>query len=110
MESIISCKTNKLGDHNFYIKHAGKEYFLFSQKYHRGVNIHFSRGVSIHNALNISTAKGDRCVIKTMSKMKPYIKYIEKEYDIKILKSTIEKGLINKKRDSYKYSNEYYEY
>ena len=110
MESIISCKKNKLGGHNFYIKHGGKEYFLFSQEYHKGVNNHFSRGVSLQNALNISTAKGDHCVIKTISKMKPYIRYIEKEYDIKILKKTIEKGLINKKRDSYKRFNECYAY
>ena len=110
MESIISCKTNKLGDHNFYSKHAGKEYYLFSQEYHREENIHFLRDVSMQNALNISIAKGNHCVIKTMSKMKPYIRYIEKEYNIKILKNIIEKDLINKKRDSYNYSNEYHAY
>ena len=110
MGSIISCKTNKQGGHNFYIKHEGNEYFLFSQQYHRGVNNHFSRGVSLRNALNISTAKRDHCVIKTMSKMKPYIRYIEKEYDIKILKKTIEKGLINKKRDKYERFDECYSY
>lgn len=45
-----------------------------------------------------------------MSKMKSYIRYIEKEYNIKILKNIIEKDLINKKRDSYNYSNEYHAY
>ena len=98
MDSIISCKVNKMGGHSFFIKHAGKEYYLFSQNYHRGVDSHFSKGISIQNALSVKSAKHDRYVMKTIIKMKPHIKYIEKEYDVKILKNTKEKGTINKRK------------
>lgn len=98
MNSIISCKMNKLGGHSFYIKHDGIEYYLFSQDYHKGVNNLFSKGVSINNAFNYKTAKRDYCIVKTMSKIRPYIQYIEKEYDVKILKNTINKGVIDKKK------------
>lgn len=107
MSTIITCKQNKVGKHNFFIEHQGKEYYLFCQPYHRGVNIYFTNGVSLNNVLNYKTAKGDHKVIKTMSKMKMYIKYIETEYDIKILKNTIQKSEGYKKKHNY---NDDYDY
>ena len=109
MATIIKCRTNNIGKHNFYIEHLGKEYYLFSQDYHRGVNIYFAKGVNLNNVLNIKTAKRDHKVIKTMSKMKMYIKYIENEYDINILKCTMKKGEI-KKRGCIKNYHEFNEY
>ncbi len=110
METIIKCKTSQVGTHYFFMKYAGKEYYLFSQDYHRGVNIYFSKGVSLHNALDVSTAHNDHCVIKTMSKLTSYIKYIEREYDLKILDSTISKNVINKKKMYSRYSRECFAY
>ncbi len=96
MATIINCKKNALGGHNFYITHDGKKYYLFSQNYHRGVNIYFEKGVSLENVMNVKTAHRDHCVIKTMAKMKPYINYIEKEYNIKILDTTKQKHTFKK--------------
>ncbi len=84
MDSIISCRINRQGNHNFYIEHNGKQYYLFTQEYHRGVNIYFSSGVSLRRTLNIRTAK-DHCVQHTIEKLTPYIKYVEEENEIRIL-------------------------
>lgn len=110
MENIITCQKNQAGNHNFFIKHKGKEYYLFSQPYHRGVNIYFANGVSLNNVLNYRTAKGDHKVIKTMSKMKMYIKYVENEYELKILNSTIYKGNCRKKRPTYDHYDDFGDY
>ncbi len=101
MCSIIKCKKEKKGVHSFYINYNGKDYYLFTQDYHKGVNNYFSRGVSLDKALNCRTANGDFRVMKTMEKLKPYIKYIEKEYNIKILKNTINRRLVNKTKKHY---------
>ena len=39
MDSIISCRINRLGNHNFYVEHNGKQHYLFTQDYHRGINL-----------------------------------------------------------------------
>ena len=98
MKSIISCKKDNLGGHSFYINHQGKEYYLFSQNYHQSVNTLFSNGVSILKVFDFKIAKGNYNVKKTISKMRMYIRYIEKEYDLKILNKTLNKGIINKKK------------
>ena len=98
MKTTIQCKQNKLGGHAFYIKHEGTDYLLFNQKYHNKVNQTFSVGLDLRNSLDPKTAKGDVNVLKTISKMKMYIKYIEKEFQVKILDSSINKGVLNKKK------------
>ena len=98
MKTTIQCKPNRLGGHAFYIKHEGIDYLLFNQKYHNRVNQTFSRGLDLNDSLDPKTAKGDVQVLKTISKMKMYIKYIEKEFQVKILDSSINKGVINKKK------------
>ena len=106
MESKIICKINKKGNHDFYVNHGGKDYYLFSQDYHRGVNILFSRGVPIDSALKYKTAKRDHCAAKTISKLKPYLKYVEKEYNLHILKESFEKGVRKKEKKFRKFKNE----
>lgn len=110
MNSIIKCNENRRGQHNFYINYAGKDYYLFSQDYHDGVNKYFSKGVSIHNIFDTKRNIKDHCVMKTVSKMKPYIRYIEKEYDLMILKETIEKVVINKKKKHLNKNSDNYDY
>lgn len=98
MNIVIKCKIDKKGGNSFYVSCSGKEYYLFSQSYHKGVNSFFSGGKSIQNVFNNRSAKKDHYIIKTIEKMKPYIKYVEKENNIKILNSSIEKDVINKRR------------
>ena len=98
MRTFIKCTGNNMGGHSFYINHDGVDYLLFNQRYHTGVNRTFKNGIDLTNSLNPKTAKGDTAVLKTISKMKPYIKFIEKEYQVKILDTSIKKGVVNKKK------------
>lgn len=103
MNTIISCKQDKRGLHSFYVNFCGKDYYLFSQNYHTGVNKYFSSGVSLHKVFDMKTAKKNHCIIKTITKVRPYIKYIEKEYGLKILEETknkdLNKGFYNHRND-----------
>lgn len=107
MKTVIKCTENKLGGHSFYINHQGIDYLLFNQRYHRGVDRVFKNGLDLYDSLDPKTAKGDTAMLKTISKMKLFIKYIEKEYQVKILNSSINKGVINKKKQ---YKDKYKEY
>ena len=110
MKTVIKCTENKLGGHSFYINHQGIDYLLFNQRFHRGVDRAFRNGLDLSESLNFKTAKGDTAILKTISKMKLYIKYIEKEYKVKILNASLNKALINKKKQYKEKYKEYYGY
>ena len=77
---------------------SGEIHYLFSQNYRRGVNNYFQNGVRINNAIDFSRAKGDRAIIRTMEKLPSYIKYIEREYEIEVLRKTARRNARCKKR------------
>ena len=66
--------------------------------YIRGVNEYFRDGVRLDDALNFSRAKGDNAIKRTMEKLPSYIKYIEREYDLEILRKTAKKNANHNKR------------
>ena len=108
MKTVIQCEKTRLGDHAFYIMHNRTKYLLFVQKYYQDVNNVFSNGIDLNKAINPKTAKGAAPVSKTIDKMKLYIKYIEKEYQVKILDASINKGVRNKRKELMdKYKNSY---
>lgn len=88
MTPIIYCKPIQKGIHSFYLATNSNEYFLFNQNYRKGVQYYFGKGVTLNHAINFSKSNGDTAIIKTMSKLPIYIKYIEKEYEITILNQT----------------------
>ena len=92
MKNTIYCKTTSKATHSFYLKSEGNEYFLFSQDYRKGVNDYYKGGVSLDRAADFTKSKFDSAVMLTMSKIFMYIKYIEKEYGIQVLKQTIKKN------------------
>ena len=88
MKERIYCKANQKGIHTFYLLTERGEYFLFNQNYRKGVHKYFEKGVTLKEAMNYSKCHNDSAMLKTMSKLPMYIKYIEKEYDIEILEKT----------------------
>lgn len=98
MVTTIYCTPTAKGIHNFYIEAGGETHFLFSQNYRRGVNEYFRDGVRLDDALNFSRAKGDNAIKRTMEKLPSYIKYIEREYDLEILRQTSKKNAKHYKR------------
>ena len=98
MTAIVFCKPTAKGIHSFYVEASGETHFLFSQDYRRGVNEYFRDGVRLDDALNFSRAKGDNAIKRTMEKLPSYIKYIEREYDLEILRQTAKKNAKHNRR------------
>lgn len=96
MKATIFCETTAKGIHTFYLSANCQIYYLFDQDYRKGVQKYFGRGVLIDEAINYSRAHNDNAVIRTMSKIPMYVKYIEKEFAIEVLEQT-------KKRNSKNY-------
>lgn len=98
MKTKIYCKTTARDTHSFYLDHQGQRYFLFTQKYRRGVHGYYGKGVPLGEALNFAKAHKDGAIIRTMEKLPMYIKYLEKEYSIEVLEKTKKR---NQKSSSY---------
>ena len=88
MKTRIYCEATDQGVHSFYLIQEGKEYFLFSQNYRRGVQKYFKDGVLLSQAINYSKTHNDCALMRTMSKIPTYIRYIEKEYEIEVFEQT----------------------
>ncbi len=88
MKATVFCETTAKGIHTFYLSTNGQRYYLFNQGYRKGVQKYFGRGVSINEAMNYSRSHNDSAVVKTMSKIPMYVKYIEKEYALEVFEQT----------------------
>ena len=97
MKATIYCKSTDHDVHSFYLEADGKTHYLFSQPYKYGVRSYFSRGVHLDAAIDFSRAGKDTGVIHTMEKLPSYIKYIEKEYGIAVLRRTARKRDFDKR-------------
>ncbi|MBE5824420.1 MAG: hypothetical protein E7308_10165 [Butyrivibrio sp.] len=84
MKTVIYCKPTKKGIHSFYLINEKEEIFLFSQAYRKSVDEYYSKGVLFEDAMRYSKAHRDSAVVRTMSKLPIYLRYIEKERGIAI--------------------------
>ncbi len=98
MNSFIYSKTTDKDRQSFYLVFQNKEYFLFTQKYFRGVKNYFYNKVLLNDALDFARSNHDNALMRTMKKLPLYIKYIEREYGIQVLKSTIKRNEKTKKK------------
>ncbi|MBR4400473.1 MAG: hypothetical protein IKT09_02130 [Synergistes sp.] len=89
MKTTIYCRLTNKGVHSLYLLVGTEEFFLFSQAYRKGVEEYYGRGgVHIDESMKHSRAHNNSAITKTMDKIPMYIRYIEKEYDIKVLEKT----------------------
>lgn len=91
MANFIYSRTTDKDKQTFYLVSQDREYYLFTQKFHRGVKAFFHNKVLLRDTLDVSRSRHDTALIKTMTKLPIYIKYIEKEYGVAIMESTIKK-------------------
>ena len=98
MANMIFCKTTAKGVQSFYVSANGETHYLFSQSFRRGVKNYYERGVYISEAINFTKAKGNTAVVHTMEKLPAYIRYIEREYGIAVLRKTARKNQERKKK------------
>ena len=88
MANTIYCETTAKGVQSFFINANGETHFLFSQNFRRGVKDYFERGVRIDEAINFKRANGNSAIIHTMEKLPAYIRYVEREYGMEVLRRT----------------------
>lgn len=89
MKAYITCKNKEHGKLYFYLVADGSEHYLFSYHYNKKTQRYYENGVTVEKALNKTNSE----VLNIIAdKLPGYIRYIEKEYDIAILKSTKKKG------------------
>lgn len=91
MTAMIYCVKNR-GTHSFFMFFGRQKYYLFCQNYRKGVQEYYSKGVSLNESINFSKSHNDSAIIKTMSKIPMYIRYVEKEFGIEVLKQTMKKN------------------
>lgn len=89
---VIICKKTEHGTQNFFLLNGTDEYFLFTEGYKKGVYDYYSRGVRLDDANNFSKSKRNTALMKTMSKIPMYVKYLEREYDLEIFEKTKRKN------------------
>lgn len=104
MKTTIYCRVTEQGIHSFYMKVDGKRYYLFTQNYRKGVQDYFSGGVSVDQAMDFSKTHGDDALMRTMTKLPYYIKDIENEFHVTVLRQTQKKRSRNYRYDEMKYA------
>jgi hypothetical protein len=82
MKSKILTKKTKVGQ-AFYLYHDKKEYYLFTQNYCKTVDKFFKNNVYLDDLSNYSQTKSTY-VKNTFDKIKLYIKYIQKHYNLQV--------------------------
>ena len=100
MANTIYCETTAKGVQSFFITANGETHFLFSQNFRRGVKDYFERGVRIDEAINFKRANGNSAIIHTMEKLPAYIRYVEREYGIEVLRRTARKNQTYKRKSA----------
>lgn len=91
MANFIYSRTTDKDKQTFYLVSQDREYYLFTQKYRKGVKEYFHNKVLLRDALDVSKSRRDAALIRTKTKFPIYIRYIEKEYGITVLESTMKK-------------------
>ena len=100
MANTIYCETTAKGVQSFFINANGETHFLFSQNFRRGVKDYFERGVRIDEAINFKRANGNSAIIHTMEKLPAYIRYVEREYGMEVLRRTVRKNQTCKRKSA----------
>lgn len=87
----IYCK-KETDRHDFFMATDKEEYYLFSQSVKKSVDSFYKRGVLLDKALNHGIGRKDHAVHHTMDKLRKYIKYVEAQHDIVVLRQTDKKS------------------
>lgn len=88
MQTVIYCVRAAGGKHEFYMMADRERYYLFTQDYRKGVQNYFGKGLMLNEAMDYSRSNRNRAVVHTMDKIPVYIRYVEKEYGVTVLKRT----------------------
>ena len=97
MNKKVYCITTEKGIQSFYLEACGETHYLFSQNFRRGVKEYFGAGVHLDAAIDYSRAGHDAAILRTMRKLPAFIKYIETQYGITVLRRTAKRNATGKR-------------
>ena len=96
MKAVIKCFVLEKGKHTFYVYLNGEKFYLFTQNYRKSVHNYFKKGVLLCDALNFARVCDNNALCRTVTKLTPYLKYVEQEYGVAIFEQTKQKQVRNK--------------
>lgn len=99
MKVTVYCEVAEKGKQAFYLGADNKKFLLFIQNYKKSNREFFAGGQMLDRALSTSGIRST-ATLKTIERLRPAIRYIEKEYGISVLNGTIKKSA--KKKQAYK--------
>lgn len=76
---------------HFFLQANNKVYFLFAQSFTEELYNAFKNGVTLDKALDYSTAKRNKSVMRVIDKIPSHIRYIEQEYGIQVFRKSAKK-------------------
>lgn len=86
MKAKVFCKNIGRDKQTFYLTVNGSRYYLFTQDFRISVKEYFEGGAYVSQLFN-GTGRSNIALCKTKDKITNYIKYIEREFDLRILKA-----------------------
>ena len=89
--SFVYCIPTKENDQtvlDFYIIHKNNKVYLFRQKYRKSTFRHYQNKCILKDAIDYKRAHSDTAIENVIKRIKMYIPYIEREYDIPIRKKS----------------------
>ncbi|MCI8944379.1 MAG: hypothetical protein HFE33_01720 [Clostridia bacterium] len=92
MANFIYSRMTSKDKQTFYLISHGQEYYLFTQKFYRGVKTYFYNKVVLKDALDMSKPHRDTALLRTKRKLLIYLKHVEKENNLIILNQTSNKN------------------
>lgn len=92
MNTIVYCENAEAGKQDFYAISGMGKYFLFSQRYSKGVQDYFGQGAKLSKIQISRRNKRNYKIMKTMEKIYKQIRYTEVEYGILLLNKTRRRG------------------
>lgn len=87
----IYCTKQPNGKLNFYVEVKGKAMYLFTQSLHVDVYSFYSKRRTLNAALDFSNSHCSRSMAKVMEKLPMYLRYVEQEEDLVLLRKTAKK-------------------
>lgn len=87
---VIRCeihRSQKEGQlyHDFYLSNCNEAYYLFSQEFRRGVHNYYRGGIRLSQAVDYSRSHRDSAIVRTMSKIPVYLRYVEQTEGLVVL-------------------------
>ena len=93
---VIICRNTSHGKLTFYLLASEGEYYLFQEPYRKTTDEVFRRGITVDMALSLVSRNMGRTITKIGEKLPSYLRYIESEYGVTVLRKTAKREAVRR--------------